>query len=130
MALSRHCDYIVIQYSPQLPTPRRSLFSQNLFGTANGRGMVLLLDHGGKKMTYERIESVRTPPIPSSSPGPGNDSMDISPLPHKAPFAVATRIYLTSPTPEATPTEEAKSDLHSVVQETSADTSGHVIPVE
>ena len=26
--------------SPQLPTPRRSLFSSNLFGTFNGRGML------------------------------------------------------------------------------------------
>ena len=25
-------------FSPQLPTPRRSLFSSNLFGTLNGRG--------------------------------------------------------------------------------------------
>lgn len=81
-------------------------------------------------MTYESIECVRTPPIPSSSPGPGNDSMDMSPLPHKAAFAMATRIYLTSPTPEATPTEEAKLDLHSVVQEASMDMSGQAIPFE
>lgn len=92
--------------------------------------MVLLLDQGRKKVTYERIENVRTPPIPSSSPGPGNDSMDMSPLPHKAPFAVATRIYLTSPTPEATPTEEAKLDVHSVLQENSTDALSHAVPVE
>lgn len=30
--------------SPQLPTPRRSLFSSNLFGTLNGRGEVCMLD--------------------------------------------------------------------------------------
>ena len=92
--------------------------------------MVLLLDHGRKTLTDKRIESVRTPPIPSSSPGPGNDSMDLSPLPHKAPFAMAARIYLTSPTPEATPTEEARSDLPSVEQETPEDPSGHVMPLE
>lgn len=27
-----------ITYSPQLPTPRRSLFTSNLFGTLDGRG--------------------------------------------------------------------------------------------
>lgn len=121
---------MLIQCSPQLPTPRRSLFSQNLFGTANGRGMTFLLEHDEKMVTYETIESVRTPPIPSSSPGPGNDSMDISPLPHKAPFAMAARIYLTSPTPEATPPEEVKSDLHSVMQETPTDAPAHAAPLE
>lgn len=30
-------------YSPQLPTPRRALFSSNLFGTLNGRGKIALL---------------------------------------------------------------------------------------
>lgn len=29
--------------SPQLATPRRSLFSTNLFGTVNGRGRALML---------------------------------------------------------------------------------------
>src|SRR5450755_3481125 len=42
-----------------------------------------------------------TPPLPSSSPGPGSDSMDISPLPHKAPFHAAD-IEISSPTPEIT----------------------------
>ncbi|KAM0796611.1 hypothetical protein BDR22DRAFT_518448 [Usnea florida] len=74
-----------IDQSPQLPTPRRSLFSSNLFGTLNGR------------------ERASTPPLPSSSPGPGNDSMEISPLPHKAPFVVTTRV---EPTPLTTPLEE------------------------
>ena len=32
----------VVPCSPQLATPRRSLFSANLFGPENGRGMVLL----------------------------------------------------------------------------------------
>ncbi len=32
----------------------------------------------------------KTPPIPSSSPGPANDHMDISPLPHKPPFIQRT----------------------------------------
>ncbi|KZF22431.1 putative cell cycle control protein tyrosine phosphatase Mih1 [Xylona heveae TC161] len=73
-----------IDQSPQLPTPRRSLFTSNFFGTLDGR------------------ETMTTPPIPSSSPGPGNDIMDISPLPHKPAFAV-TQIELRSPTPETSP---------------------------
>ncbi|KAI9824887.1 MAG: cell division cycle- protein [Thelocarpon impressellum] len=60
-----------IDKSPQLPTPRRSLFTTNLLGAIDIR------------------EGLTTPPLPSSSPGPANDSMDISPLPHKAPFAAA-----------------------------------------
>ncbi|KAL8675072.1 MAG: hypothetical protein Q9168_000555 [Polycauliona sp. 1 TL-2023] len=74
-----------IDQSPQLATPRRALFSSNLFGTLTGR------------------ECLTTPPPPSSSPGPGNDSMEISPLPHKAPYQVTTRILRQSPTPETTP---------------------------
>ncbi|KAL8652412.1 MAG: hypothetical protein Q9210_002696 [Variospora velana] len=70
-----------IDRSPQLPTPRRALFSSNLFGTLTGRA------------------GATTPPLPSSSPGP----MDISPLPHKAPYQVTTQVQLQSPTPEATP---------------------------
>ncbi|KAL8648798.1 MAG: hypothetical protein Q9226_005841 [Calogaya cf. arnoldii] len=74
-----------IDQSPQLPTPRRALFSSNLFGTLTGR------------------ECLTTPPPPSSSPGPGNDSMEISPLPHKAPYQVTTQILRQSPTPDTTP---------------------------
>ncbi|TVY60743.1 M-phase inducer phosphatase [Lachnellula suecica] len=68
-----------IDMSPQLPTPRRSLFTSNLFGTIDGR------------------ESVTTPPIPSSSPGPLDERMDISPLPHKQPYF--SQIEVESPTP-------------------------------
>ncbi|KUJ18679.1 Rhodanese-like protein [Mollisia scopiformis] len=75
-----------IDMSPQLPTPRRSLFTSNLFGTIDLR------------------ESVTTPPLPSSSPGPLNEMMDISPLPHKQPFFA--QIDIQSPTPGHTPTEE------------------------
>ena len=45
-------------------------------------------------------EGATTPDIPSSSPG--IDAMDISPLPHKAPYFVA-EVTLPSPSPEATP---------------------------
>lgn len=48
-----------------------------------------------------------TPPVPSSSPAV--DSMDISPLPHKAPYFVA-QVTLPSPSPEATPDEQTMSD--------------------
>lgn len=64
--------------SPPVATPRRSLFPQGLFNIR---------------------ECVTTPPIPSS-PGFGNDYMDISPLPHKVPFA-ASQFQLTVPKPEA-----------------------------
>ncbi|KAH8814876.1 hypothetical protein F5884DRAFT_154325 [Xylogone sp. PMI_703] len=57
-----------IDMSPQLPTPRRSLFTSNLFGTIDGR------------------DFMTTPPLPSSSPGSMNDVMDMSPLPHKTSF--------------------------------------------
>lgn len=33
-------EYTTDGFSPQLPTPRRSLFSSNLFGTLNGRGKI------------------------------------------------------------------------------------------
>lgn len=40
----------------------------------------------GRASTDTGTGKSRTPPIPSSSPGPANDHMDISPLPHKPPF--------------------------------------------
>lgn len=56
--------------------------------------------------------------------------MDMSPLPHKAPFNMTTRIYLTSPTPEDTPTEEVKFEFHSVVPDASTDSPGQAISIE
>ncbi|PBP27713.1 rhodanese-like domain-containing protein [Diplocarpon rosae] len=83
-----------IDMSPQLPTPRRSLFTSNLFGTLDGRGEKMTL-HGGAGVNHSP-ESVTTPP-PPSSPGPLNERMDISPLPHKQPFHA--QISIQSPTP-------------------------------
>lgn len=40
------------------------------------------------------IDSTLTPPPPSSSPG-FIESMDISPLPHKAPFVVESQVEFT-----------------------------------
>lgn len=99
-----------IDQSPQLPTPRRSLFSQNLFGTINGR------------------EQATTPPLPSSSPGPGNDSMDISPLPHKAPFVAAQ--IVASPTRETTHINGLNSSLPNVSPVPSTEASRQPAPSE
>lgn len=76
----------LISRSPPLATPRRSLFPQGLFNIR---------------------ECVTTPPIPSS-PSYGNEYMDISPLPHKAPFA-ATQLQFTALKPEATLNDEVIS---------------------
>lgn len=40
--------------SPQLPTPRRSLFSTNLFASINGRGMMALLHGVGGRSRLNR----------------------------------------------------------------------------
>ncbi|EOA84938.1 uncharacterized protein SETTUDRAFT_32178 [Exserohilum turcica Et28A] len=83
-----------VDQSPQLATPRRSLFTSNLFQQLDTR--------------VPRWEGVTTPPIPSSSPGFAPDSMDISPLPHKAPFSFAhdRSLPLPSPSPEVTPSSD------------------------
>lgn len=96
---SRHYSLIVnfssLNFtSPPVATPRRSLFPQGLFNIR---------------------ECMTTPPIPSS-PSCGNDYMDISPLPHKVPFA-ATQFQLTAPKPEATLNDEVTSSAPKVEQE-------------
>jgi hypothetical protein len=55
-----------------------------------------------------RWEGVTTPPIPDSSPCFVPDSMDISPLPHKAPFSFLNErcVTLPSPSPEITPSTD------------------------
>ena len=53
-----------------------------------------------------QMEGATTPPIQSSSPRFAPESMDISPLPHKAPFSIVTEVAVASPSPEATPTDE------------------------
>ena len=47
---------------------------------------------------WQFIEFATTPPIPSSSPGPLDERMDISPLPHKQPYNA--QIQIQSPTPQ------------------------------
>jgi hypothetical protein len=62
-----------------------------------------------------RWEGVTTPPIPSSSPYCAPDSMDISPLPHKAPFSFVPERSLTltlpSPTPDTTSAGASQDDM-------------------
>ena len=53
-------------------------------------------------------EYVTTPPLPSSSPAPLTELMEVSPLPHKLPFS--TQIEITSPTPLSTPTADDDHD--------------------
>ncbi|KAL9600735.1 MAG: hypothetical protein Q9219_002976 [cf. Caloplaca sp. 3 TL-2023] len=106
-----------IDQSPQLPTPRRALFSANLFGTLTGRGSCL--HPNVVSWAYKRPETLTTPPPPSSSPGPGNDSsMEISPLPHKAPYQVMAQLQLQSPTPEATPNNDVTMSCADTTQQT------------
>ncbi|KAK4216969.1 M-phase inducer phosphatase [Rhypophila decipiens] len=63
--------------SPMFPTPRRALFTTaTMMGSLDGR------------------DYVTTPPLPASSPG---DMMDMSPLPHKAPYVA--HVEVLSPTP-------------------------------
>lgn len=76
-----------IDQSPQLATPRRSLFSSNLLGQTN---------------SYD--DDMTTPPLPESSPAPAMDIMEMSPLPHKKPaYVVTTEIEVHSPSPLASP---------------------------
>ncbi|KAH7091193.1 hypothetical protein FB567DRAFT_268209 [Paraphoma chrysanthemicola] len=90
-----------VDQSPQLATPRRSLFTSNLFQQLDTRGE-------GATTPPVRWEGVTTPPIPSSSPCFVPDSMDISPLPHKAPFSFLNQrsVPLPSPSPEVTPSTD------------------------
>ncbi|KAJ5627424.1 hypothetical protein N7528_004851 [Penicillium herquei] len=74
-----------IDQSPQLVTPRRSLFSSNCLAKAG------------------RDDVMTTPPLPSSPAGPGLDIMEMSPLPHKPAFIMTTEIEVHSPSPLTTP---------------------------
>ncbi|GKZ53980.1 cell division cycle-protein [Aspergillus niger] len=73
-----------IDQSPQLTTPRRSLFTASLLGNSN------------------RCESMTTPPLPASSPAPAMDIMDMSPLPHKPAFGLLSEAELESPSLDST----------------------------
>ncbi|ROT37198.1 M-phase inducer phosphatase [Sodiomyces alkalinus F11] len=77
--------------SPVFPTPRRALFTATIMGDAD-----------------ETRNYVTTPPLPSSSPGQLNETMDISPLPHKVPFF--SQVDMASPSPVTSSSEEREND--------------------
>ncbi|KAK7425673.1 m-phase inducer phosphatase [Neonectria magnoliae] len=79
--------------SPHFPTPRRALFTSHTISGMEGR------------------DCVTTPPIPSSSPAPLTELMEMSPLPHKMPFF--SQIDITSPTPGSTPITDDEMMLDS-----------------
>ncbi|KAI9680270.1 MAG: cell division cycle- protein [Bathelium mastoideum] len=120
LAADLSCTMHIDQSSPQLPTPRRSLFNTTSFELVNGQGKSKLMfqdtaardkhlplqDVDDLNTPPIQLEGATTPPIQSSSPGFALESMDISPLPHKAPFSLITEVAVASPSPEATPTDE------------------------
>ncbi|GAB0140426.1 hypothetical protein EsHS_00001048 [Epichloe bromicola] len=79
--------------SPHFPTPRRALFTANMMGGMDSRHFVT------------------TPPLPSSSPAPAVEHMELSPLPHKTPFFA--QVEVESPTPGSTPSDEQDMVLDS-----------------
>ncbi|PVH97284.1 Rhodanese-like protein [Periconia macrospinosa] len=94
-----------VDQSPQLATPRRSLFTSNLMQQLDNRAAE------GITTPPVRWEGVKTPPIPSSSPNFVPDSMDMSPLPHKAPFNFSKERFLPSPCPIDTASANAASPM-------------------
>ncbi|KAM0427502.1 hypothetical protein ACHAPT_007462 [Fusarium lateritium] len=94
--------------SPQFPTPRRALFTAGMMGGMEGR--------------------VTTPPLPSSSPAPLTELMEVSPLPHKAPFF--TQFEITSPTPGSTPAADDEMILDSpapISRQSSLEPPKHIV---
>ncbi|KAG6210620.1 hypothetical protein E4U50_002609 [Claviceps purpurea] len=90
--------------SPKFPTPRRALFTANAMSGMDCRHFVT------------------TPPLPSSSPAPTVEYMDISPLPHKTPFFA--QVEIQSPTPGSTPSADQDMCLDSpapIIRQTPAD---------
>lgn len=62
------------------------------------------------------LDVLTTPPLPSSSPAPG-DMMEMSPLPHKAPFSVTTEMDLESPTGEVSMSKSKQFRIPNSLQE-------------
>ncbi|KAL1872296.1 hypothetical protein VTK73DRAFT_1645 [Phialemonium thermophilum] len=78
-------NFTLTDSSPHFPTPRRALFTT----TAVADGI-------------DGRDILATPPPPqSSSPIPTSDVMDVSPLPHKAPFISQVEICSPTPVPSA-----------------------------
>lgn len=72
------------------------------------------------------LDALRTPPA-SSSPSPLVESMEASPLPHKAPFTTIIRIQ--SPTPDPTPLENTMEVSESVIVDSPVETLMQPPPV-
>lgn len=85
-------NFCLNESSPNLPTPRRALFSSTS-GT-------------------EGRDYVTTPPIPTSSPMPIDDVMDVSPLPHKVPSY--SRTLKESPTPALWEDDDSEMSMESI----------------
>lgn len=85
--------------SPMFPTPRRALFTTaTMMGTMDSRGKNKPMFALGDSCTDNCIEyHVTTPPLPASSSPAHVDMMDMSPLPHKAPYVA--HVEICSPTP-------------------------------
>ena len=92
-----------VNHSPQLPTPRRALFTTNLMSGVQDRSNFHLSVKVGSKSSSPTAW-VTTPPLPSSSPAPFLERMEVSPLPHKLPYC--TQIEVTTPTPVSTPDDD------------------------
>ncbi|KAF2858870.1 hypothetical protein K470DRAFT_220239 [Piedraia hortae CBS 480.64] len=92
-----------IDKSPQVPTPRRALFTKEAFGPRNSKPTPL-------QTPPTEMEVGGTPDIPSSSPC----MMDISPLPHKLPYSVS-KICLASPSRETKPDDTERQSAKSEV---------------
>ncbi|KAK3694359.1 hypothetical protein B0T22DRAFT_68926 [Podospora appendiculata] len=93
--------------SPLFPTPRRALFTTaTMMEAIEGRGKRGRLRVLPRDACIDNCpEYVTTPPLPASS-SPGHaDMMDMSPLPHKAPFVA--QIEIQSPTPHLSPADES-----------------------
>ncbi|KAI1908790.1 m-phase inducer phosphatase [Ophidiomyces ophidiicola] len=107
-----------IDRSPQLVTPRRSLFTASLLGPDNGRGKNAFLCKN-KKTGYEQVlvlDTMTTPPMPPSSPARGLEIMEMSPLPHKIPYCHNADLDLDSPTAEISLAKAQQSHLQRSLQ--------------
>ncbi|KAF2747192.1 Rhodanese-like protein [Sporormia fimetaria CBS 119925] len=87
-----------VDNSPQYATPRRTLFTSFISKALDKQAE-------GTTTPPIRWEGVTTPDVPSSSPFVP-DTMDISPLPHKAPFSFVQVQQLPSPSPQLTPSTD------------------------
>ncbi|KAF2755778.1 Rhodanese-like protein [Pseudovirgaria hyperparasitica] len=90
-----------IDQSPQFATPRRSLFTSNLITNhvTPGRILATLNCWESKAYNMASVAGTITPPVqweggvtPPILSSPSADLMDISPLPHKAPFSIITQL--------------------------------------